>query len=180
MINIIDETIYNVIIQLFSVPTTLIMTFISHIGSATTLILLCIAFYIVLKDKKLASSISINLILVYLLNVIIKEIVARPRPEILRLVHETSYSFPSGHAMVATGFYGYLIYIAYKKISKKSLRNTIMALLSILILLIGISRIYLGVHYATDIIGGFVIGTVYLVIFIKIIKGVKIWEKSLQ
>jgi len=170
MISIIDETIYNVIIQLFSVPTTLIMTFISHLGSATAVILLSIIFLILLKDKKLAASISINLVLVYLINVIIKEIVARPRPEILRLVHETSYSFPSGHAMVSAGFYGYLIYIAYKKLSKKSLRNTVIALLSILILLIGISRIYLGVHYATDVIGGFIIGIIYLVLYIKIIK----------
>lgn len=174
MISLIDETIYNTIIQLFSVPTTLIMTFISHLGSATTVILLSIVFLIVLKDKKQAASISINLILVYLINVIIKEIVARPRPEILRLVHETSYSFPSGHAMVATGFYGYLIYIAYKKISKESLRNTIIALLSILILLIGMSRIYLGVHYATDVIGGFIIGSIYLTVYIRIIKKVKV------
>jgi len=170
MISIIDETIYNVIIQLFSVPTTLIMTFISYLGSATTLILLSIVFLVFLKDKKLALSISINLILVYAINVILKVIVARPRPEILRLVHETSYSFPSGHAMVATGFYGYLIYIAYNKISKQSIRNTVIAFLSILILLIGVSRIYLGVHYATDVIGGFIIGIIYLVLYIKIIK----------
>ena len=170
MISIIDETIYNVIIQLFSVPTTLIMTFISHLGSATAVILLSIIFLILLKDKKLAASISINLVLVYLINVIIKEIVARPRPEILRLVHETSYSFPSGHAMVSAGFYGYLIYIAYKKLSKKSLRNTVIALLSILILLIGISRIYLGVHYASDVLAGFVLSIAYLGLFTHIIK----------
>lgn len=180
MISIIDEAIYNVIIKLFSVSTTFIMTFISHLGSATVLILLCILFLSVLKDKKIALAISINLILVYLLNVLLKIVVARPRPEVLKLVYETGFSFPSGHAMVATGFYGFLIYISYKKIKNKAIRNTLIVFLSILVLLIGLSRIYLGAHYATDIIGGFIIGIIYLVLFIKIIKGVKLWEKSLQ
>ena len=180
MINIIDETIYNMIIKLLSMPTTLIMTFVSHIGSATILIMLCVEFLIFLRDKKISLAITINLIIVYLTNVLIKTIVARPRPDVLKLVHETGYSFPSGHAMVATGFYGFLIYISYKKIENKALRNTIIAMLSILIFLIGISRIYLGAHYATDIIGGFIIGAIYLIAFIKIIQGVKIWKKSLQ
>lgn len=170
MINAIDETIYNLIFKLFSTPTTFIMTFISHLGSATILILLCIIFYILLKDKKLALIIMLNLAIVYLLNVIIKMIIARPRPDILRLVYETGYSFPSGHAMVATGFYGFLIYIANKKIKNKALRKCITILLTLLIFLIGISRIYLGVHYATDIIGAFIIGIIYLVIFINILK----------
>lgn len=170
MINAIDETIYNLIFKLLSTPTTFIMTFISHLGSATILILICIILYILLKDKKMALIIMLNLAIVYLLNVIIKMIIARPRPDILRLVYETGYSFPSGHAMVATGFYGFLIYIANKKIKNKALRRCITFLLTLLIFLIGISRIYLGVHYATDIIGAFMIGIIYLVIFINILK----------
>lgn len=170
MINAIDETIYNLIFKLFSTPTTFIMTFISHLGSATILILICIILYLLLKDKKMALIIMLNLAIVYLLNVIIKMIIARPRPDILRLVYETGYSFPSGHAMVATGFYGFLIYIANKKIKNKALRRCITILLTLLIFLIGISRIYLGVHYATDIIGAFMIGIIYLVIFINILK----------
>ena len=54
MINAIDETIYNLIFKLLSTPTTFIMTFISHLGSATILILICIILYILLKDKKMA------------------------------------------------------------------------------------------------------------------------------
>lgn len=170
MINAIDETIYNLIFKLFSTPTTVIMTFVSHLGSATILILLCILFYILLKDKKMALAIMLNLTIVYLLNVVIKLVIARPRPDMLRLVYETGYSFPSGHAMVATGFYGFLIYITNKKIQNKNVRRLITLLLTLLILLIGISRIYLGVHYATDIIGAFIIGIIYLIIFINILK----------
>ena len=180
MINLIDTNIYNLLFKLYSVKTTFVMTAISYLGAATFLILLCILFVLIFKDKKLALIIMINLSLVYLSNVLIKTIIARPRPGVLRLVYETGYSFPSGHAMVDTGFYGLLIYIAYKKIKKKTKRNAAIISLGLLIFLIGLSRIYLGAHYATDIIGGFIIGTLYLVIFIKIIKGVKPWKKSLQ
>lgn len=180
MINIIDEKIYSGIIGLLSIPATILMTIVSHLGSATVLILLSISFLIILKNKKLALIISLNLVIVYLLNLLIKLIVGRPRPEVLKLVYETSYSFPSGHAMVSTGFYGLLMYISYKKIKNKVLRNTLIGFLGILIFLIGISRIYLGAHYATDVIGGIIIGIIYLIIYIKIIKGVDLWTKSLQ
>ena len=118
----------------------------------------------------MALVIMLNLTIVYLLNVLIKIVIARPRPDMLRLVYETGYSFPSGHAMVATGFYGFLIYITNKKIQNKNARRLITLLLVLLIVLIGISRIYLGVHYATDIIGAFIIGIIYLIIFINMLK----------
>jgi undecaprenyl-diphosphatase len=71
--------------------------------------------------------------------------------------------------MVSMGFYGFLIYLTYKNIKNKKLRNPLIIFFSCLILLIGISRIYLGVHYATDVIGGFVIAIIYLIVFIKFI-----------
>lgn len=69
--------------------------------------------------------------------------------------------------MVAIGFYGFLIYLIYKKIENKKIKYPLIGLLTVLILLIGISRIYLGVHYATDVLGGFIIGFIYLTLFIK-------------
>lgn len=69
--------------------------------------------------------------------------------------------------MVAMGFYGFLIYLTYMNIKNKKIKYPLIIFLSILILLIGISRIYLGVHYATDIIGGFIIGIIYLTLYIK-------------
>ena len=167
IINTIDANIYNLIIKLMNTNVTFIMTFISHLGSAITLITLTVGFILLFKNRKYSKFITLNLILVFVLNRILKLIIARPRPEVMKLVKEGGYSFPSGHAMVSFGFYGFLIYLAYKNINNKKIKYPLIIFLSVLILLIGISRIYLGVHYSTDVIGGFILGFIYLIIFIK-------------
>lgn len=167
LINAIDSSIYNFLTQTMNQELTGIMTFASFLGSAITVIVLSLGFIFLLKDKRDSKYITINLVLVFLLNRILKLIVARQRPNVLRLVGEEGYSFPSGHAMVSMGFYGFLIYLIYTNIKSKKIKYPLIIFLSILILLIGISRIYLGVHYATDIIGGFIIGIMYLVIFVR-------------
>lgn len=167
LINIIDSNTYSIITKLMSNNVTAVMIFISYLGSAVVLICLTIALIILLKNKRDAKFITSNLVIVFLLNKILKLIIARPRPSVLRLVYEEGYSFPSGHAMVSMGFYGFLIYLAYKNIKNKKIKIPLIIFLSILILLIGVSRIYLGVHYATDIIGGFLIAIIYLILFIK-------------
>jgi len=170
MINFIDTGIYNVLFKTQSLNMTLFMRFMSYLGSATILITLTIAILIFAKNKKGASKIAINLSLVFILNRILKAIFRRERPSVLRLAEETGYSFPSGHAMVSIGYYGYIIYLVYRYVKNKRARNIIILLLALLILLIGISRIYLGVHYATDIIGAYIIGLIYLHIFINKMK----------
>lgn len=167
LINEIDNAVYNFITQTMNQNLTGIMIFASFLGSAITVIVLSLGFIFLLKNKKDAKYITINLALVFLLNRIIKLIVARERPSVLRLVSEEGYSFPSGHAMVSMGFYGFLIYLSYKNIKSRKIKIPLIILLSMLILLIGISRIYLGVHYATDVIGGFIIGILYLVMFVR-------------
>ena len=111
MINTIDTTIYELTIKLMSNGMTNFMLFMSHLGSAITLIVLTIAFILLLKNKTNSKFIAINLALVFIINRILKLAVARPRPEVLKIVQESGYSFPSGHSMVATGFYGFLIYL---------------------------------------------------------------------
>lgn len=167
LISTIDTSIYNLIIKLMSANMTFMMTFISHLGSAITLITLTIGFILLLKNKKNSRFITLNLILVFLFNRLLKLIIARPRPEVLKLVKAGGYSFPSGHSMISFGFYGFLIYLVYKNINNKKVKYPLMMFLSLIILLIGISRIYLGAHYATDVIGGFIIAFIYLVVFIK-------------
>ena len=96
----------------------------------------------------------------------------RPRPTEFRIIEETGYSFPSGHSMISMAFYGYLIYLIYKYVENKNVKWILISLLSILICLIGISRIYLGVHYTSDVLGGFLISISYLVIYISAVNNV--------
>ena len=112
--------------------------------------------------------IMINVFLTVILNLILKNIFMRDRPNNLRLIIESGYSFPSGHSMASISLYGYLMYLAHKKINNKLLKTFIYLILGNLILLVGISRIYLGVHYASDVIAGFLISTAILLFFIKI------------
>lgn len=93
------------------------------------------------------------------------------------IVNERGFSFPSGHSFVSITFYGFLIYLVYNSNYKSETKFILISLLLVLILMIGISRIYLGVHYPSDVIGGFVGGLAYLLIFIEIIKGVN-YEKK--
>ena len=128
-----------------------------------------------MQNKKIGICIYANLFLSGALNQILKRIVQRPRPTEFRLIDESGYSFPSGHSMAAMSFYGFLIYITFNSNLNSKYKWGITIILSLLILLIGISRIYLGVHYASDVIAGFCISVSYLIIFTKIIKKY-LWE----
>ena len=130
------------------------------------------------KKKKILLTIPINLAIATALNVLLKNIVERPRPEGYRLIDETGYSFPSGHSMISAAFYGLLIYIIWKNLKNKTLRLILCVALSILTILIGVSRIYLGVHYASDVVGGFVISIAYLTLITSIIKTIFYKERK--
>ena len=109
-----------------------------------------------------------DLLGVTIINNLLKVIIARDRPNINRLVTETGYSFPSGHSITSMVFYGYLIYLIYKYIDTKKIKILLIIILSLLIVTIGFTRIYLGVHYTSDVIGGFLLGVAYLIIFIGV------------
>lgn len=162
---------YDIVSKLlkFNVSTP-IAKFITNFGGAIFVISLTTILFFVIKDKKIGISIITNLGIVTILNQIIKFIMQRPRPTEFRIIEETGYSFPSGHSMVSMAFYGYLIYLIYRYIKNKYIKWSLIVLLSILICLIGISRIYLGVHYTSDVLGGFLLSISYLVVYISLIK----------
>lgn len=97
----------------------------------------------------------------YLTNEGIKAIIQRPRPSVLEAVHATGYSFPSGHSMTAFISYFIFVYFLMQDQSEKTRRRAYL-LTSLLVLLLGFTRIALGVHFLTDVIGGFLFGAVYL------------------
>ncbi len=110
-----------------------------------------------------------NLVGIVALNYALKEIVQRPRPEGFRLIAETGYSFPSGHSMVAVAFYGFLIWLIIR-FEEDRLQRWIWSLaLFFVVIMIGISRVYLGVHYFSDVVAGYCVAAVWLVVFTRII-----------
>lgn len=149
---------------------TPIAKFITNFGGAVFLSIATIALLLLIKNKKIRLSIFSNIVIITILNQLLKRILRRPRPTEFRIVEETGYSFPSGHSMVSMAFYGYLIYLIYRYIKNKYIKWSLIVLLSILICLIGISRIYLGVHYTSDVLGGFILSISYLVVYISLIK----------
>ena len=162
---------YDIVSKFFKFNvSTPIAKFITNFGGAIFVISLTTILFFVIKDKKIGISIITNLGIVTILNQIIKFIMQRPRPTEFRIIEETGYSFPSGHSMVILAFYGYLIYLIYKYINNKHLKRTLIIILSVLICIIGVSRIYLGVHYTSDVLGGFLISFAYLIIYIELVN----------
>lgn len=149
---------------------TPIAKFITNFGGAIFIAVVAIFLAIIIKNKKIAISILANLVIITGLNQLLKRILQRPRPTEFRIIEETGYSFPSGHSMVSMAFYGYLIYLIYKYVKNKYVKWILIALLSILICTIGVSRIYLGVHYTSDVLGGFLVSISYLILFISTVN----------
>ena len=173
-----DETGYSIVSKYLITDTlTPIAKIITFFGSAYWLIGLSIFLLLIIKNKKIGISISINLGLAALTNFLLKQILQRPRPIGHRIIDESGYSLPSGHSMVSMAFYGFLIYLVYKRIENKHLKSFLIALLLVLIINIGISRIYLGVHYTSDVIAGFLVAISYLIIYANSIKGLILEDK---
>lgn len=160
---------------------TIVAKIFTFFGSALALITISIFSILVLKNKRKSVCICSNLVLSTLLNQVLKFIIQRPRPKGYNLVIENGFSFPSGHSMVSMAFYGYLIYLINIRVKNKKLKVILSTIILLLILLIGCSRIYLGVHYASDVFAGFILAIIYLVLFIKftdkyVLKGNKYEE----
>lgn len=112
---------------------------------------------------------------------IIKHLFYRARPVAEALYLETGSSLPSGHATMAMALYGFLLYIIWSQSAKETLQEKnhllhklLTVLLGTLIILIGVSRLYLGVHYLSDVLLGYFIGFVWILISLAIPK-LKIW-----
>ena len=165
-----DSVVYNFLVNNQNEALNNFFKIITQFGSALVLIIITILCVIFIRDKKYKILVPANLLTIAIINIVLKNFFLRPRPNELRLIEETGYSFPSGHAMASTAFYGLLIYIAHEKIENKILRNTICIMLGLLILLISVSRIYVGVHYTSDVIAGTCFSIAYLILITRLIK----------
>jgi membrane-associated phospholipid phosphatase len=107
------------------------------------------------------------------INTLVKVAIQRLRPD-ANLVNVVaaldSFSFPSGHVMFYTGFFGFIWFLAYSLLKKSGFRLLILIILGILNLFVGISRIYLGQHWASDVVGAYLLGTLTLAVNIQIYR----------
>ena len=152
------------------------MKFVTHVGDlyGYIAIILILGIFLLLKRRfNLVIQIVSVVVSSALLNLVLKSIINRPRPYGEALVNVNFHSFPSGHAMSAMVFYGLMIYFLFelKSFNLKVLLSTICVLM---IFFIGISRIYLGVHYPTDVVAGYLGGLSSLCIGLIIIKVVSL------
>lgn len=141
---------------------TFVTNFCSPIGIITSIILFSL-FLIYKNKKKFLIPFIASCGLSSLSILILKNIYKRERP-LLSVYLEDSFSFPSGHSVMAVALYGFIIYFFILNARKSSTKKILFLLGFIFIFLIGLSRLYLGVHYFSDIIGGFLIGLIWLIL----------------
>ena len=111
------------------------------------------------------------------INVLVKDLIQRPRPtagavNVIDILN--SYSFPSGHVMYYLGFYGFVAFLAFSLLKPSIKRSVIMWIIGVFIGLVGVSRIYLGEHCASDVLGAYLLGSLTLVAIIQFY----IWGKT--
>ena len=120
---------------------------------------------------------SVAALLPPVINVVIKELIRRPRPTV-DSVHVfqmlDSYSFPSGHVMFYVGFFGFIWFLIFTLLKRSLIRTLLLTFLGSLIVLVGISRIYLGQHWASDVLGAYLLGSIMLVGIIQFYR----WGKK--
>jgi undecaprenyl-diphosphatase len=165
-----DSTVISFIQGFESPMLTIIMKFFSFIGSTSSVIVLSLFILFFLYKVLHHRSELILFISVVLgssiLNMVLKLFFHRARPDLHRLIEIHGYSFPSGHAMSAFAVYGVLSFLLWRHIPTRSGRIFLTIISTTMIISIGISRIYLGVHYPSDIIGGYLISGFWLTLAI--------------
>jgi len=175
--NTFDDRVFAYLSHHISPSLTDIMQAFTLLGSQYFLVpawLLVFAYYIFLKkDKwnflKTAVIAVSNLLLMFGL----KFLFNRPRPLIPLLKHVHGLSFPSGHAFMSITFFGFLIYKAYTSISNTWLKWTAVALLTFTVLMVGLSRVYLRVHYASDVLAGYCFAVVSVTLLLWMLREVE-------
>lgn len=170
---LLDTLIIDKVYSLRNDLLTSIFKVITFLGDSKLIILLTLLltiYFIVIKKNKFNGILTfVNTANTAIINQVIKHIIRRPRPVNI-IVNEDGYSFPSGHSMMSICFYALIIYFIWQTNMKKSTKIVLTVILSLLVLLIGFTRIYLGAHYPSDIISGYLITIAYMVLYIPLYK----------
>jgi undecaprenyl-diphosphatase len=163
-----DEATRNAIHQLASPLLTTIMRGVSFIGSTLALAIgttIVVVRFAMLKWGREAKLFAITMIGAGLLNVTLKLAFKRPRPvPFFNLTAPETYSFPSGHSLTSACFFGALAVILTARVKSRRVRVIVWVVCTLMFVLIGFSRIYLGVHHTTDVIAGFAAALIWILV----------------
>ena len=163
-----DDVTRAAVHQLATPALTTIMRGLSFAGSTISLTIatiVVVAVLVIRKHRREATLFAITMIGAALLNVTLKLTFKRPRPvPFFNLTAPESYSFPSGHSLSSAVFFGALAAMLATRVKSKRARAAIWIVAAAMFLLIGLSRIYLGVHYTTDVIAGFAAALIWILV----------------
>lgn len=166
-----ETWVYNESVEHMSPILNTIIKSITHIGDGITVMIFCSILLLYKKSReKVGIPVSIAVITSEIINLVLKQIFARQRPDILQLVNETSYSFPSGHSMINATICTMLGILAIKYIYDKKKKILCLVICILLPIVIGFTRIYLGVHFFGDVLGGILLGFTVSVIVYTVLK----------
>ena len=165
-----DDFIYKYFFQMRNKFFDIFFIFFTRLGDIipVTIITICLLMIFNKEDRYILGS---SMIITLLINQGLKYIIQRPRPPLEeRLISQSGYSYPSGHSMMAMCLYGVLIYLINTKLKSRKHKIILTIVLSIIILLIGVSRIYVRVHYPSDVLGAYLLTILILIINITLIN----------
>jgi undecaprenyl-diphosphatase len=177
-----DKQISEYIVSFRTPWLTDYFTFVTHAGDKYGYLAVLVTFalitYLAFKKWRYVLQITGVLLLSAVSNLLLKRFINRARPTAEHLVNVTTLSYPSGHSMSAMAFYGFLMYLIYTFKMNIFLKVSLMITLFLFVLSIGISRIYLGVHFPTDVAGGYIAGLFWVFFCILLINLIHLFRKS--
>lgn len=165
-IAVFDSTIISFVQGLESPPLTRVMKFFTNIGAGWPVVLISVLvmwfLYKVLHHRKELILFVAVVAGSTILNDVLKRLFQRARPSLHRIVEANGFSFPSGHSMAAFSLYGIIAFLLWRHMPTAIGRGMLIMFSAAMIMIIGVSRIYLGVHYPSDVIGGFLASGAWL------------------
>ncbi|MCZ8516343.1 phosphatase PAP2 family protein [Paenibacillus filicis] len=165
-----DAGIISAVGKLESPGLTKVMIFFTTIGAGWPAVLITagmmMGLYVWVRQRRELILLAAVAVGSAALNTVLKLLFRRARPTLHRIVEATGYSFPSGHSMAAFTLYGLMVFLLWKHIPSAAGRVAMIILGTFMIFMIGLSRIYLGVHYPSDVLGGFLASGCWLTVSI--------------
>ena len=164
-----DTTAYSFFVLKLRRPwITSIMEGFSSLSSPIVIAVMFLMVVAFAPGRRPGMCAALNLVCVVFINQVLKNIVQRPRPDGFRLISEVGYSFPSGHSMVSMAFYGLCAWMVWTYERDRIIRWICCLSFATIVVVVGMSRVYLGVHYASDVLAGFCVSLAWLAVYTKI------------